>query len=115
MLEAREGDGVQATLHEFMLGWTMDQVLASRAFKYQIPTARQYEEILARASEILATEVGERTESERAFLQFVEKIAKSAATDGVSLVERIAQTDVEDELLSRMRQMQPDPSSQEEQ
>jgi predicted ATP-binding protein involved in virulence len=57
VLELGDENRVTAYDHEHMKGWRMDQVLASRAFRYQVHAAdNEFRQALVRGSELLAKE-----------------------------------------------------------
>ena len=54
VLERQLDAGVSAYPHEFMNGFRMDQVLASRAFKYQVGVDPELDELLSKLSRLTA-------------------------------------------------------------
>ena len=103
VLEPDGTEGVKATEHEFMRGWRMDQVLASRAFKYQIEAAPSTEEMLRKVSSI--GDAKDRTPEEEQLLQEVKNKLKHAFLTGTSPIERIAEIAAEEELITRLAKL----------
>ena len=104
VLEPYGTEGVKATEHEFMRGWRMDQVLASRAFKYQIEAAPSTEEMLRKVSSI--GDAKERTPGEEELFQEIKKKLKHAFLTGTSPIERIAEIEAEEELMKRLAKLE---------
>ena len=104
VLEPYGADGVKATEHEFMRGWRMDQVLASRAFKYQIEAAPSTEEMLRKVSSI--GDAKERTPEEEELFQEIKTKLKHAFLTGTSPIERIAEIAAEEELMKRLAKLE---------
>ena len=90
VLEGVSKEGVTAFHHEFMSGWSMDQILASRAFKYQMPTSSEYDEALRVASALLYKR--RRTPEEEHVLRNMTERVNDARLIGISPVERRAET-----------------------
>ncbi len=90
VLEGVAKGGVTAASHEFMIGWSMDQVLASRAFKYQMPTSSEYDDALRVASALLYKR--RRTPEEEHVLRNMTERVNDARLIGISPVERRAET-----------------------
>jgi energy-coupling factor transporter ATP-binding protein EcfA2 len=86
VLEATERGPVVASSHEHMKGWRMDQVLASRAFKYQVQSDPEFESTFRVASALLA-KVSRSSEEERMLKSIMDKI-KDSMLSGISPVER---------------------------
>ena len=103
VLEPYESEGVKATEHEVMRGWRIDQVLASRAFKYQIQSAPSAEEMLRKVSSI--GDAKERTEEEEELFQKVKNELKHAFLTGTSPVERAAEIAADEELKMRLARL----------
>ena len=103
VLETSGTDGVKATEHEFMRGLKMDQVLASRAFKYQIQEAPSTEEMLRKVS--LIGDAGKRTEEEEKLFQEIKNKLKHAFLTGTSPIERIAEIEADEELMERLAKL----------
>ncbi len=103
VLEAGPDGHVEAAPHEFMRGWSMDQVLASRAFKYQIQADPETERILRFASMLGDRE--QRTEEEESLFQDVKNTLKGAFLEGRSSVERLAEIEADDDLRRRFEEM----------
>ena len=102
VLEAGSG-GVKATEHEFMRGLKMDQVLASRAFKYQIQGAPSTEEMLRKASMIGDAE--QRSEEEEELFQEIKNKLKHAFLTGTWPIERAAEIEGQEELIERLSKL----------
>lgn len=65
VLELQDNNRVTAYDHEHMKGWRMDQVLASRAFRYQTHADPEFREGLRRGSELLGkTRLSRKEKSE---------------------------------------------------
>ena len=103
VLETSGTEGVKATEHEFMRGLKMDQVLASRAFKYQIQEAPSTEEMLRKVSQIGDAE--ERTEEEEELFQEIKNKLKDAFLTGTSPIERLAEIEADEELMERLAKL----------
>lgn len=103
VLEEYESEGVTASTHEFMLGWTMDQVLASRAFKYQMPTTSAYDSAMRDASKLLGAK--SRTKEEDDFLRHITKILSESRLIGLSPLERKAEQLQEAEILNEIKRL----------
>ena len=82
VLESSGTEGVKATTHEFMRAWRMDQILASRAFKYQIQLAPSTETMLRAVSAIGDAE--DRTPEEEQIYQDVKETLKHAFLMGTT-------------------------------
>ena len=103
VLEAGPDRHVEVSRHEFMRGWGMDQVLASRAFKYQIEGEPATERILRFASMLGDKE--HRTDEEEDLFQDVKNTLKGAFLEGKSSVERLAEIEANDDLRRRVEEM----------
>ncbi|MDE0081289.1 MAG: AAA family ATPase [Gammaproteobacteria bacterium] len=103
VLESHGRKGVKAEEHEFMRGLTMDQVLASRAFKYQIQASPSTESMLRAVSSIGDT-IERTPEQEEVFDEVKEKL-KYAFLSGMSPIERISQLEAETELIERINSL----------
>ena len=103
VLEPSGTKGVKATEHGFMRGLKMDQVLASRAFKYQIQEAPSTEEMLRKVS--LIGDAEERTEEEEKLFQEIKNKLKYAFLTGTSPIERIAEIEADEELMERLAKL----------
>ena len=101
VLEATEDSRVEVSKHEFMQGWDMDQVLASRAFRYQIRSDPSTERMLRKVSEISQT--SHRTPDQERVFQDVKNSLKNAFLAGKSPIERIAELEANKELMNRVR------------
>ncbi len=100
VLEPYGAEGVKATEHEFMQGWRMDQVLASRAFKYQIEVDPSTEKMLRKVSSL--GDAKDRTPEEEQLFQEIKNKLKHAFLTGTSPIERIAEIEAEKELIKRL-------------
>ena len=100
VLEAMKDGRVEGSQHESMRGWNMDQVLASRAFRYQIQEAPSTERMLRAVSEI--AQASQRTPDQERLFQDVKHSLKTAFLDGKSPVERIAELEADKELMNRI-------------
>ena len=100
VLERYGAEVVKATEHEFMRGWRMNQVLASRAFKYQIQEAPSTEEMLREVS--LIGDAEERTPEEEQLFQEVKNKLKHAFLTGISPIIRAAEIAADEELMERL-------------
>lgn len=70
VLELQDDNRVTAYDHEHMKGWRMDQVLASRAFRYQIHADPEFREALRRASELIGkTKLSRKEQSQLAHIK----------------------------------------------
>ena len=78
----------------------MDQVLASRAFKYQIAVASSTEEMLRKVSSL--GDAKDRTPEEEQLFQEIKNKLKHAFLTGTSPIERIAEIEAEEELIKRL-------------
>ena len=100
VLEAREDGRVEGSHHQFMQGWNMDQVLASRAFRYQIQADPSTERMLRAVSEI--SQASHRTPEQERLFQDVKNSLKEAFLSGKSPIERIAELEADEELMNRI-------------
>ena len=100
VLEAREDGRVEGSQHEFMRGWNMDQILASRAFRYQIGEAPSTERMLREVSEI--SQASHRTPDQERLFQDVKNALKEGFLAGKSSIERIAELEADEELMKRI-------------
>ena len=97
VLESTDQNHVQASPHEFMRGWRMDQVLASRAFRYQIDADPEYRQAVERGSRLAAK--GDRTADEEQEYRRLKEFLRHTLFESTSPIER----DVEQEATQRMR------------
>jgi hypothetical protein len=104
VLEGVSKGGVTAASHEFMIGWSMDQVLASRAFKYQMPTSSEYDEALRVASALLYKR--HRTDQEKNVLQSITERVQNARLIGISPAERKAETIEETRVVDQIAELE---------
>ena len=104
VLEARQDDHVAVTSHEFMRGWRMDQVLASRAFKYQIQTDPEVERILRRGSELAAK--SNRTSKEEASYQKIKQLLQGTFYASTSSIGWDVEVETTEKLRSEIRQLE---------
>lgn len=104
VLEGISEGGVTASTHEFMIGWSMDQVLASRAFKYQMPTSSEYDEALRVASALLYKR--KRTKKEKAVLKNITARIDEARLVGISPVERRVETMQEQHVSDKIAELE---------
>jgi hypothetical protein len=104
VLESTEKEGVKASLHEFMRGWSMDQVLAPRAFKYQIQADPETERMLRIASAL--AEADQRTPDEERVFQEVKNKLKHAFLEGASPIERRAEIEADEQLKREVKQLE---------
>ncbi len=81
----------------------MDQVLASRAFKYQVQEASSTEEMLRKVSQI--GDVDERTEEEKKLFEEIKNKLKHAFLTGTTPIERIAEIEADKELMERLAKL----------
>jgi len=87
-------------------GLRVDQVLASKAFDYQIDADPEVERVLAMASE-LASKGDNRTEEEEARYQKTKKIlAKILQPSGQTLIEREVQKDLYHEMKKQIKTLE---------
>ena len=100
VLESTEDGRVEGSKHEFMRAWNMDQVLASRAFRYQTRYAPSTEQMLRVASEI--SRASHRTPDQERLFQDVKNSLKEGFLAGKSSVERIAELEADEELIKRI-------------
>ena len=100
VLESTEDGRVEGSKHEFMRAWNMDQVLASRAFRYQTRDAPSTEQMLRVASEI--SRAPNRTPDQERLLQDVKNSLKEGFLAGKSPIERIAELEADKELMKRV-------------
>jgi hypothetical protein len=104
VLELAADGHVEASRHEFMRGWSMDQVLASRAFKYQIQASDPETERILRIASVLG-ESEHRTREEERLFQEVKEVLKGAFLEGTSPIERLAEIEVDDDLRRRVEKV----------
>ena len=78
----------------------MDQVLASRAFRYQIQADPSTERMLRAVSEI--SQASHRTPEQERLFQDVKNSLKEAFLAGKSPIERIAELEADEELMKRI-------------
>lgn len=104
VLEGVSKGGVTTSPHEFMLGWTMDQVLASRAFKYQMPTSSEYDEAVRVASALLYKRT--RTPEEEAVLRNITERIESAKLAGISPAEREVEINQDAHLTTQVTELE---------
>ena len=112
VLESEDDDGVKASAHPAMRGWSIDQVLASRAFKYQIETDPETEDLLRAASAL--GDASQRTPSEELLFEQIKEILKHAFLDGVSPIERLAAIDADQHIRKRLGELSANKRSDKE-
>ena len=95
---------VEATAHEFMYGWRMDQVLASRAFKYQIGSGEEVDEMLRRGSQLAAKK--RRTPKEEATYQQLKELLQDSFYSSTSPIEREAEQEAKKRLIDEIRMLE---------
>lgn len=103
VLEATEDNRVEASAHEIMRGWSMDQVLASRAFKYQIQADPETERMLRVASVLGGAK--KRTPNEERVFQLIKETLKHAFLEGTSPIERLAEMEADEHLRSQIEKI----------
>ena len=84
-----------------MRGWRVDQVLASRAFKYLVDADPDVEEVLRTASQLAGKGSSRTPSEERRFLALKRRIAELDFLEGTTLVQR----EIEEESLQRLRDL----------
>lgn len=89
VLESTESNAVEASTHDFMKGWRMDQVLASRAFKYQMHSDPDTRRILDIGSRLAAKK--KRSPEEEATYGEIKRILTDAFFSATTPVERDAE------------------------
>ena len=97
VLESTHQNQVQASPHEFMRGWRMDQVLASRAFRYQIQADPEYRELLELGSRLAAKK--NRNQDEEQEYNRLRALLRDSIFESTSPIER----EVEQEATQRLR------------
>lgn len=106
VLESGEGGAVEASPHEFMRGWQMDQVLASRAFKYQVATDPEFERALRRGSELAAKK--KRTPAEEQAYQRLKGILRDSYFSATSPIGRNAELEARQVLVDEVNRLEED-------
>ena len=101
VLEPTEDGRVEVYQQESMRGYNMDQVLASRAFQYQIREAPSTEQMLKFVSEI--SQAPRRTPTQERLFQDVKNSLKKAFLEGKSPIERIAELEADEEIMKRVK------------
>ena len=113
ILETSNEGRVKACPHEFMRGWRMDQVLASRAFKYQIEADPEIARTL-RVGSRLAAKTRQLTQEEREVYQRIKDLLQKSFFSSTSpvetAVERQAQQQLRDEISKLEKKLFPDES-----
>jgi AAA domain, putative AbiEii toxin, Type IV TA system/AAA domain len=104
VLEGTEENRVQASSHEFMRGWRMDQVLASRAFKYQISSDPEIERALREASKLATKE--NRTPIEEQAYQTMKNVLRDSFFSSTSPIEREAELEFRKKLHDEIKRLE---------
>ncbi|MCH8910482.1 MAG: hypothetical protein IH867_07060 [Chloroflexi bacterium] len=81
----------------------MDQVLASRAFKYQIQADPETERMLRVASVLGGAK--KRTPNEERVFQLIKETLKHAFLEGTSPIERLAEMEADEHLRSQIEKI----------
>ena len=97
---------VKAHSHNFMRGWRMDQVLASRAFKYLIDDDPAIERMLRDAS-ILAGKKRRTPDEEARYKELNAALRPILLSDGHTLYERTLELACIDEIRRRIKRIEP--------
>ena len=105
VLEATEAGGIKVSPHEFMRGWRMDQVLASRAFRYQIDTDPEMQAILEYGSK-LAAKGQQKTAKENADYKRVKTTLQRSYFSSTSPIERDAEQEARHALLDEIEELE---------
>ena len=104
---AGTGEGqVEATPHEFMYGWRMDQVLASRAFKYQVGAGEEVDEMLRRGSQLAGKKL--RTPKEETTYQQLKELFQDSFYSSTWPIEREAEQEAKKRLHDEIRKLERD-------
>ena len=103
VLESEGHEGVKASIHPAMRGWSIDQVLASRAFKYQIQADPETEHLLRAASAL--GDADRRTPSEEVLFQKIKETLKHAFLEGTSPIERLAALEADEHIGRRIDEL----------
>ncbi|MCO6437305.1 MAG: AAA family ATPase [Phycisphaerae bacterium] len=111
-LELQECNRVTAFDHPHMNGWRMDQVLASRAFRYQIHADPQFRNGLRRASELLAKKT--LTQAERRQLKRIRDRIEDSLFTSNSPVERDVELEMRQKRRREIRSLEHDLFGQDE-
>lgn len=106
VLELRDGNRVTAYDHEHMKGWRMDQVLASRAFRYQIHADPEYREALRRASELIAK--SKLSQREQTQLAQIKKRLRGSLFTANSPIERLVEAEQRKSLHDEVKRLEQD-------
>lgn len=112
VLEAERDEPVTCTTHEFMRGLRMDQVLATRAFKYLTDCDPVVEEMLRKASE-LAAKKNRTDREENLYRRINEALRPVILSDGQTLWERNLEISSHDEAMKRIRSLREKLRSEE--
>jgi hypothetical protein len=104
VLEAMPCNRVQAARQEFMQGWRMDQVLASRAFKYQVHSDPETRKVLREGSKLAAKR--SRTPEEEATYRRIRKILDKGFFSSTTPVEREGETKAKKELRKEIQSLE---------
>jgi hypothetical protein len=104
VLEAIEGSQVEVSSHQFMRGWRMDQVLASRAFKYQIESDPEIERALQEASKLAAKE--SRTPKEQLAYESMKKLLSNSFFSATSPIGHEAELEAKKELHDEIKRLE---------
>ncbi|MCZ6655103.1 MAG: AAA family ATPase [Planctomycetota bacterium] len=104
VLELDEERHVSIFRHEFMMGWRMDQVLASRAFKHQVHADPQFRRILRRGSELAGKK--KRTKKERSEYLVIKNTLRNAFFNATTPVGRAAEVEARGKLREELVKLQ---------
>ncbi len=104
VLELRKGNSVTAFDHQLMQGWRMDQVLASRAFQYEIHADPEFRSQLRHGSELLAKEKLSREENSE--LLQIKKHIRGTLFRSNSPIERAVESEVRKDLRDEIKQLE---------
>lgn len=104
VLEATDGNRVEAIPHEFMTGWRIDQVLASRAFRYQIHADPATRRTLKIGSELAGKQ--KRTRKEEIIYRRIKELLRDRFFTSESPIEREAESEAKERLHSEIEQLE---------
>ncbi len=106
VLELQEENRVTAFDHPHMKGWRMDQVLASRAFRYQIHADPDFRETLRRGSELLGKP--QLSRAEKSELARIKKRIRGSFFTSNAPIQREAEAEVRKALHDEGRRLEQD-------
>lgn len=104
VLETNADGVVECHPHEFMMGWRMDQVLASRAFKFQFHPSPDFERVYKRGSQ-LATQKTRNSAEKQEYAKIKERL-RNVFLRATTPIGRAAEIEANEELQREMRKLE---------